>query len=232
MLGVRAPRPRPRQHRALGCHLLAWVGPWVWPWVWRAGSLWEGSFPRWANVCLRGAASAEDARAGLLAGQGRWPGGGARAGRPRARTWQGDRIFQQHVFAREDASRPGFRSAGAGRTQAECPGRRVLLAPCASRPQPRAHVAERPHSPGRLRPSVPGGRTVAPTLHVAHPVPLVIGARESEAPRQLRVTRSAGPGGEGVGPAEPPCVVGRGDRIVAFWETAGHLGFGAKVATC
>lgn len=111
-------------------------------------------------------------------------------------------------------------------------GRRVLLAPCASRPQPQAHVAERPHSPGRLRPSVPGGRTVAPTLHVAHPVPLVIGARESEAPRQLRVTRPAGPGGEGVGPAEPPCVAGRGDRIVAFWETAGHLGFGAKVATC
>lgn len=73
---------------------------------------------------------------------------------------------------------------------------------------------------------------MAPTLHVAHPVPLVIGARESEAPRQLRVTRPAGPGGEGVGPAEPPCVAGRGDRIVAFWETAGHLGFGAKVATC
>lgn len=128
MLGVRAPPPpRPRQHRALGGHLLAWVGPWVWPWVWRASSLWEGGFPRWANVCLRGAASAEDARAGLLAGQGRWPGGGARAGRPRARTWQGDRVFQQHVFAREDASRPGFRSAGAGRTQAECPG-----PPCAA----------------------------------------------------------------------------------------------------
>lgn len=98
-------------------------------------------------------------------------------------------------------------------------GRRALLAPCASRPQPRAHVAERPHSPGRLRPSVPGGRTVAPTLHVAHPVPLVIGARESEAPRQLRVTRPAGPEGRVWAPRNLPVL-----RAVA----TGSLRFGKQ----
>lgn len=128
MLGVRAP-PRPRQHRALGPSP-ARVGGAVGGAVGVAGRQpLGGRLPAVGKRAsrLRGAASAEDARTGLLTGQGRWPGGGARAGRPRARTWQGDRVFQQHVFAREDASRPGFRSAGAGRTQAECPG-----PPCAA----------------------------------------------------------------------------------------------------
>lgn len=237
MLGVRAPLPPAPASTApapgaLGCHLLAWVGPCVWPWVWRAGSLWEGGFPRWANVCLRGAASAEDARAGLLAGQGRWPGGGARAGRPRARTWQGDRVFQQHVFAREDAFRPGFRSAGAGRTQAECPGPpcaagALRLSASAAGACRRASTLAWPPAPERPWRSHSG-------THASRGPPSAAGHRGAgvRSTQTAKGNKTGRTGGEGVGPAEPPCVAGRGDRIVAFWETAGHLGFGAKVATC
>lgn len=119
----------------------------------------------------------------------------------------------------------------AGLTQAECPGPpRAAGTLCLSASA--AGVSGGVHS--RLascaRASLEVG-TVVPTLHVAHPVPVFIGRRESEPTRHCRRKRTAVPVGEGVGHSEPSCVAGLGDKIIAFWKTAGHVGSGANFAT-